>query len=132
MTDTHRLNVSDGRNPRTEHRPYSDDPDRGYDVEYMTFDITIGGVTKAIEVSRLAGEQDGYHHNFLSSGRPVTVRVGRGTKTYAVNLCLLDVSHRDGPGALALANFAALNRQAYAIGWTEDMDETNIRSGYGA
>lgn len=127
MNDTHRLNISDGRDPRSEHRTYPDDPDHGYDINFLTFDITLRGVTKAIEVSNLSDRS-----NFLSRGRPVTVAVGRGVKTYAVDLCLIDVSHRDGPGALALANFTALNRQAYPIGWTEDMDETNVRTGYGA
>jgi hypothetical protein len=134
---TSRIPASEAQNLRRETRSY---PARGtypagsYEVEIAEFPITINGTTKVLTFTRIAGDatksEPGRAHNWVS-GRVVTVRVGRGTKTYAVPAVLIDISHRE-PGMLALAGFNALNRQAYPVGFAEDLDETNVRSGYGA
>ena len=92
-------------------------------------------MTQLVAFNRLTGEtRSGYAHNLISDDRCVTVRVGRGIKTYAVSIVLLDISDRAGvePGTYSMANFNALNRVAYPVGWVVDRDETNVRTGYGA
>ena len=134
---TNRIPESAGYDRSIETRTYA--ADRGheagsYEVELVTFDIDLAGAIRPVRFSRIHRPditEPGRKHNLISVGRPVTVRVGRGVKTYAVSIVLLDVSHKE-PGMLAMAGFNALNRQASPIGWVDDRDETNIRSGYGA
>lgn len=122
---------ADIQNRRIETVSYRDPEEGSYQVEHGDIPFTVGRETRLLHFTRLA---DGKDRHWISAGRPITVKVGRGVKTYAVAAIVGRPSGTRGLPADALVpyGFNALNRQAYPVGFAETSDETNIRSGYGA
>lgn len=107
-----------------------------YEVEYGLIPYTIGRETRLLPFQRTVYRTHPGH--WYTLGKPILVRVGRGTKTYAVDAQVgrRSVKGPDGKWVdgeeLVQYNLNALNRVAYAVGFVDEKtDETNIRSGYG-